>query len=66
MRVIYSKETIGKYRLGVVVCRKSDESDIGHIVGFELNSVSELCISVKWADGHTGGIHPDNVVCLYA
>jgi hypothetical protein len=56
--------------LGAVVCNTEiyDEpltsADIGHVVGFELNPINELCISVKFADGSTRLRHP-NMVQLY-
>ncbi len=67
-------DEIKRYKLGTVVTYNVIErcggditpraSDFGHIIGFDTNSVDELVLSVKWADGEITSIHPTNVTIL--
>lgn len=38
--------------------------EIGHVIGFMLNSYNEVIVNVKWANGSEYPIHPENLKAL--
>lgn len=72
--MLYNRAQICEFTLGRVVrtlpprgetswdIGKGDYRDrIGHIIGFGLNCFKEVLITVKFADGTTRDIHPNNM-----
>lgn len=70
--VHFNKEQIRQFKLGVVVevysISTPDEGrgveDVGHVTGFERNSVNEVVVKVMCSDGVERTFHPYHLQVL--
>ncbi len=68
---MFDLEKIKECKIGTVVMYTNHTrgdavwaSDFGHIIGFDINSLGELVLSVKWADEEQTLVHPTNIKIL--
>lgn len=69
MILVYNRSELARFKRGVVVevmtpTEHREVHHVGHVVGFEVNAVREVLISVACEDGFIYRIHPHHLQVL--
>lgn len=52
---------LSKCKIGMIVNKTNDCSRVGHIIELGINCYGETLLNVRWNDGETSEIHPNNI-----